>query len=956
MARHNLSVSEDLLQLAHIFVAQLDRDARVISFNKYALELSGYKEEEIVGADWFETFIPPAHQDELRRLFKEGLDKDYCPPACEIVILSRDKQEIPLLVSLSFLCDENQVPYRVVLLGQNLSQPGLHKEQAEKRWESVIDYAKEGIYAVDLDTGNIVVFNDALCQMSGYSRNEIARMTISELRFPEDIDELHNKMEEVFKKGKVAWETRIRRKDGSPMFIELRSSIVERKPHRVCLSVISDITERKQAEEKLKYRLRFEWLIMEISTDLINAGVNEIDTVIHSALKKIGEFVGADRSYVFWIREDRIKMDNLYEWCAQGIEPQIGELKGLSINTFSWFIERLEKQGVVHIPRISALGPEAAAERKEFERGGIKSLINVPMVYNDSVVGFLGFDAVRSERLWPEESIVLLKIVGEIFASVLKRRQVERTLREGERFLASIFDSIQDGISILDASLNIVSVNSTMESWYAHAMPLLGKKCYEAYHGRNKPCEICPSCQTLKTQNMSYDIVPKRGPEGEVVGWLDLYTFPHIDATTGEMKGVIEYVRDITDRKRAEEILKELNIELKKSNRKLKQLALKDSHTGLYNHHYLSEVIESEFHRSKRYGLSVSVIMLDIDYFKSINDVYGHRFGDLVLKQLAHIFRKVVRRYDIVIRFGGEEFVFVLPDTDRQGALNLAQRILDKITANNFGTPKQIVHLKVSLGVASYPQDKVLNGMDLVNLADKILGKIKDRGGNNIYCSQDIGGKERSTEVEVSDSDNVKVLKEKISKLTKRANQSLMEAIYAFARTIKLKDNYTGDHVEKTVHYAVEMAKALGLSNAEIENISDAAMLHDLGKIGISERILLKRKKLTPREFEEIKRHPQIGADIIRPIHFLQDIIPLILYHHERYDGKGYLSGLRGEEIPLGARVIAIADVYQALISHRPYRRAYSKKAAAEIIKGGSGTQFDPHIAEIFLKITARER
>jgi HD-GYP domain-containing protein (c-di-GMP phosphodiesterase class II) len=148
----------------------------------------------------------------------------------------------------------------------------------------------------------------------------------------------------------------------------------------------------------------------------------------------------------------------------------------------------------------------------------------------------------------------------------------------------------------------------------------------------------------------------------------------------------------------------------------------------------------------------------------------------------------------------------------------------------------------------------------------------------------------------------------------------------------------------------------LELPKDEVESVKQAAILHDLGKIGISERILLKKSKLTRREFDEIKKHPQIAADIIRPIHFLHKIIPLVLHHHERWDGKGYPSGLKGEEIVIGARIIAIADIYQALISNRPYRKAYGQNEAIDIIKDGSGSQFDPKIVEVFLQIIRHKK
>jgi len=384
----------------------------------------------------------------------------------------------------------------------------------------------------------------------------------------------------------------------------------------------------------------------------------------------------------------------------------------------------------------------------------------------------------------------------------------------------------------------------------------------------------------------------------------------------------------------------------------LRQLVIKDSQTGLFNHRYLKEALDAASSRAKRQFSPLSVIMMDIDYFKSINDVYSHIFGDLVLKQFAEQLKKTVRAYDVVIRYGGEEFIIISSDTDRENALILAKRILDKINLYNFGDKKHVVKLKLSLAVASYPEDAAECGMDLVKCVDQILGKVKEGGGNRVFSYLDLKKEGKI----ITEKPSVHNLKLKIDKLTRRANQGLIEAILAFAKTIEMKDHYTGEHVEKTVHYATRMAEELNFPKDKIELIKQAAMLHDLGKVGISENILLKKSKLTKKEFEEIKKHPQIGIDIIRPIQALHPIIPFMLHHHERWDGTGYPYGLKRERIPLGARIIAIADVYQALVSHRPYRKAYSKREAMKMIKEGAGTHFDPDIVQVFLKILEEEK
>lgn len=412
----------------------------------------------------------------------------------------------------------------------------------------------------------------------------------------------------------------------------------------------------------------------------------------------------------------------------------------------------------------------------------------------------------------------------------------------------------------------------------------------------------------------------------------------------------LENAKMFLELKQAHKDLASLNEELIKSNKKLNKLVLKDTQTGLYNHHFLIDVIEAEFYRARRYGHQLAVVMLDIDYFKSINDVYGHEYGDMVLKQFAAHLKSMVRRYDMVVRFGGEEFVILSPGVDRNKAFMMAQRLLDAINLYNFGDKKHVVKLKLSAAVVSYPDEKISKGIDLVSISEKILLKAKQAGGNRVYSSLDLE-KQKSVLGQDMDSSDVRILKEKIEVLNRRGKENLVESIFALAKTIELKDHYTGEHVERTVYYSTEIARALNLPPEDIENIRQASILHDLGKIGISDRILFKKGKLTKKEFEEIRKHPQIAADIIRPIQFMHDIIPLVLYHHEHWDGKGYPAGIKAEEIPIGARIIAVSDVYQALTSNRPYRRAFSEKKAIDIIKEGSGSQFDPQIVKVFLEV-----
>jgi len=399
--------------------------------------------------------------------------------------------------------------------------------------------------------------------------------------------------------------------------------------------------------------------------------------------------------------------------------------------------------------------------------------------------------------------------------------------------------------------------------------------------------------------------------------------------------------------------MQELSIENKELVNRLKDLSLKDIHTELYNYKYLMERLSSELARARRQVLALSLAMIDIDYFNSINELYGHKYGDVLLKEFARYLMKYVRGTDIVTRYSGEEFIIIMPDSDKDGAVKFAERLSEDIKKHVFDPEGKRVKLKISIGIVSFPQDDIGTEYGFINLASKALLNAKESGGGAVAV---LKTEAAESVIREGIQENTEKLKEKLFEMEKDAKQIFLESIYAFAKTIEAKDNYTSEHGEDTALFVTEVGKRLNLFDKDMESLKHAAVLHDLGKIGIPDDILNKKGKLTDQEYEIIKKHPQIGAEIIRPIHFLKDIIPIILYHHERFDGLGYPAGLKGEEIPFSARIVAVADVYQALISDRPYRKAYTKENALEIIQRGAGTQFDPKIVETFMLVMGSKK
>lgn len=577
---------------------------------------------------------------------------------------------------------------------------------------------------------------------------------------------------------------------------------------------------------------------------------------------------------------------------------------------------------------------------------GLETYIGRSVKFNGKYIGALCV-VYQKDFVPTSEEEKLMELIASAIGIEEERNRAIEALKKGGQEKSIILNNMLELVVYQDGTNRIIWANkATAEAFNTTPELLEGKICYKAFHNTDKPCENCPVVRSHKTGNIEEEEMVS--PDGRA--WI-IRGIPVRDEANN-VKGILEVARNITENKKSQKKLELLNEDLLKSNKKMQNLVIKDPHTGLYNHKYFKEIMESEFCRAKRYHQLLSMIVIDIDYFRSVNDAYGYKFGDLVIKQFAHRLKKLVRMHDYVIRFGDEEFVIVLPGNDKKGALELGQRIINSIKMFTFGDRKNTVKLRASMAIVSYPEDGLSRSSEFIEIADNILSKAKEYGGDRICSISDLQN-DNALSPKIA---SIKDLKQKLIKLTKKANQSSVESIFAFARTIELKDHYTGNHVERTVYYANEIAKSFKLPAEDIRSIERASMLHDLGKIGISEKILLKKGPLTKGEFTKIKEHPKIGVDIIRPIQFFHSLLPLILYHHERWDGKGYPFGLKGNEIPIGARIIAIADVYEALISDRPYRKALSKKEALKIIKDSSGRQFDPKVVDVLTEVLEKRK
>jgi len=353
-----------------------------------------------------------------------------------------------------------------------------------------------------------------------------------------------------------------------------------------------------------------------------------------------------------------------------------------------------------------------------------------------------------------------------------------------------------------------------------------------------------------------------------------------------------------------------------------------DEITGLFNRQHFEERLKEEISRHARYGDVFSIFMLDLDNFKTYNDVYGHPAGDSLLSQVGKITKSSVRDADQAFRYGGDEFIVILPQTARDDAYVVAERVRDQVAAE---MEKKSLTVTCSIGLASYPADGVISE-DLVTVADTALYYAKWTGGNRTYLSS-------------------KVLSEPVDNGEVHGKRNGLSAVYSLVSVVEARDPYVYGHSRKVNTYAVALAEAIGLSPEEVSRVSTAALLHDIGKIGVPDKVLNKKGKLNAEDWEAIKSHPRLGAIIVGNIPNLAPCVSTILHHHERWDGSGYPEGLKGEQIPIEARILAIADSFEAMSSARPYRPALCGEKVLKELRRGAGSQFDPELVEVFIGI-----
>ncbi len=818
----------------------------------------------------------------------------------------------------------------------------LLSENLQSLLEAVVESSDDAIFSKTLG-GLVLSWNSGAERLYGYSAQEMIGRSISVL-VPEDHrPELAAILHQLAEGQRVApFETVRRRKDGRLVDVSVTISPMWDATGKLigASTIARDITERKQAEER-------QCLLDEASRFLASSLDRQITLkeITHLVVPSLADYcriaVVDEAHHIKDITANHINPEKvalvraLYESYKDRPEPPYGVQALLQSG-------KPELLSIVSQDVLEAVGTHADLLHiiQELE---LQSYMGVPLIARGRTIGAITFSSVHPHRKYSEDDLSFAQELAQRIALALDnarlyeeaqeeirvRRQVEAALRESEAQKGAVFETALDAIITMDHLGKIVEFNPAAEKTFGYTrQEVVGLAMVELI--------IPESLRERHRRGLAHYLATGEGPvmdrRIEIVALRkDGSEFPIELAITRVPKEGDPFftgtIRDITERKRAEE-------QQRVYQERIVALATTDPITALPNHRHLMDRLEQELERAQRYGRSCSVLFVDLDHFKALNDGYGHAVGDAVLREFAELVRTQLRGMDTVGRWGGEEFVVILPEMQVEDALHVAETVRSTVAAHTFRVGGGL-HLTCSIGLASYPAH-AQEREGLLSAADRAMYAAKHFGRNQVHAANDPA---------------VLALFAVSPPEGGREEAALVGVVEALVALVEARDHLTGHHSHQVAALALQLALALNWLSLEAQMLALAGQLHDVGKVAIPETILQKPAALTAEEWDVMRTHPAVGADVVSRIPALRPLAPVIRAHHERWDGQGYPDQLTGEAIPLGARILAVADAYQTMIVDRPYQPARPPAGALAELRRCAGSQFDPQVVDVLLRL-----
>lgn len=813
----------------------LNTETKEAYFSPGWKEQLGYSEGEL--EDRYETFEALLHPED-REKFNTALLDCLGPASDAFSVLYRMRHKGGgyrwILSRGSALRGRDGKAGRIIGLHTDITDVLSPYNERINYQKAILDTIKDA-YIVTSGI-EIVDVNSNFFFISGYTREELIHIKITDLIAEESMPEFERIRNLLREESYASSEIACRRKDGSPIQVEFVATFLDDLKSSAIV-IVRDITEIKSSEKNLLHYQRLLQFVIEHNRNAV--AVHDKDL----------RYMYVSRPYIelFNLQGKEIIGKHHYE-----VMPQMPE-------AFKEYHQRALRGEVIR----SKEGPSAFNPEK-YVVWECR-----PLYEDDNEIG--GF-------------ILYIEDITE------RKKMEELLVNEKEQFKTTLM-SVADGVISTDVRGNIMVMNSIAEKLTGWAFgeakgryvgEVLKIICEQTRTPVNDPMEQ----SMARGKPIEYGnilLVSKAGDELPVE--ISVAPIKHGD---GKISGAVFIVRDVSQ-KRAEQ-------------RKIEYLSYHDELTGLYNRRYIEEARKA---LDSPENLPLTIFSIDVDGLKMANDAFGHEYGDQLLKRIAEILSRVCRPGDIIGRVGGDEFCILMKKTDEYGAALIEKKIQKEVAELKFYPI--IASLAVGFAVKHSPEDDIKTVMAL---SDHFMYQ------NKIRSSKDM--KSRTIELML--------------------NQNY------------LLSKYERSHTERVSLYSEAIGRAMNLYDKVVQDIKTAGLLHDIGKIMIPASIINKPGKLTKGEMDLVKRHSEIGYQLLRAVDDYVHISMYVLHHHERWDGTGYPIGLRGEKIPLISRIIAVADAFEAMTAERPYKEKMTVEEAVEELRRCSGRQFDPKIVNLFIE------
>lgn len=534
--------------------------------------------------------------------------------------------------------------------------------------------------------------------------------------------------------------------------------------------------------------------------------------------------------------------------------------------------------------------------------------------------------------------------IGELKASVVEHKRARRVVQEALEYADNIVATVREPLLVLGTDLKVVSANRsfyhtfkvTPEETEGKFLYNLGNRQWNIPKLRELLERILPEKTTFNDFKVDHDF--------ETIGRRIMYlNARRIYREFNQTALILLAIEDVTERVRAEEAREKYSKRLEEMVQELRNQALVDELTGLYNRRGFMFLAQQQLKLANRNKTGMLLLFADVNNLKWINDTLGHQKGDLALIETANILKETFREPDIIARIGGDEFGVLAIGSRRDSAEMLISRLQKNLDSHN-AKGKRRYKLSLSMGIARYDPECPCSIDELLDRADtlmyeqkrEVLAPVREAPG-----TQHPAREKRQADEELPSFEQLQ--------------GSLGGTIKALTSAVAMKDPYTAGDLPKVAKLACAIAKEIGLPEEKIEAICAAGLFHDIGKINIPAEILSKPSGLSREEMDLVKSHPQAGYDILVNIDLPWPVAQIVFQHHERMDGSGYPQGLSGREILMEARILGVADVVGSMTSHRPYRSAHGMEKALKEISQNKGVLYDPEVVDACSEVITKK-